>query len=147
MKKNNLKIFILLAVIVCFVLPDVEANIFKKAKNTVTGAANKVKGAAKKVKDKVEVTGGWDRYIYAWGEFDVPDTERWTAIRTPHKKNKHDMGNFWDVPGGGQEVKGPGKQLQLWEMPYKFQKSPEMDRRYKFNQLWTKTGKVEDMGF
>jgi cathepsin L len=140
MVNYNLKIFILLAALVCFALPDVEANIFKKAKNKVTGAAEKVK-------DKIEVTGGWDRYIYAWGEYDIPDTERWTAIRTPYKKNKNDMGNFWDIPGDGASTKGAGKQLQLWEMKYKFQKRPQMDRRYKFHELWTKTGKVEDIGY
>jgi len=132
---------LLLTVLVISIAPaGVEANIFKKAKNKITGAA-------KKVKEKVEVTGGWDRYIYAWGENDIPDNERWTAIRTPYKKNKRDMGNFWDIPGDGAATRGAGKKLQLWEMPYKFQRSPEMDRRYKFIRLWERTGKIEDMGY
>jgi len=99
------------------------------------------------IKDKIEVAGGWDRYIYDWAEHDVPDTERWTAIRTPFKKDRHDMGNFWDVPGSGKAVRGPGKKIQLWELPYKFQRSPESDRRYKFIRLWEKTGDVEDFGY
>ncbi|HPR38866.1 MAG TPA: C1 family peptidase [Spirochaetota bacterium] len=133
-------ICLLLISFVLFTIPGVQANIFNKAKNKITGTA-------KKVKEKVEVTGGWDRYIYAWGGHDIPDNERWTAIRTPHKKNKNDMGNFWDIPGDGAAVKGPGKKLQLWEMPYKFQRSPEMDRRYKFIRLWERTGKIEDIGY
>jgi C1A family cysteine protease len=32
-------------------------------------------------------------------------------------------------------------------MAYKFQKSPEIDRRYKFFPLWERTGKVEDIGY
>ena len=133
-------ICLLLISFVLFTIPGVQANIFNKAKNKITGTA-------KKVKEKVEVTGGWDRYIYTWGGHDIPDNERWTAIRTPHKKNKNDMGNFWDIPGDGAAVRGPGKKLQLWEMPYKFQRSPEMDRRYKFIRLWERTGKIEDMGY
>ena len=43
------------------------------------------------MKDKVEVTGGWDRYLYAYGETSVPDTERWTAIRSVHKKDGGDF--------------------------------------------------------
>lgn len=100
-----------------------------------------------KIKDAIEVTGGWDRYIYAWGDTAIPDNDRWTAVRTPHKKNNMDMGNFWDVPGEGDETKKPGKALQLWELPYKFQKSPDHDRRYKFIPLWEKTGRAEDRGF
>ena len=142
MKKGLIYIFrcILSITLVCLIIPEAEANIFNKAKNKITGTA-------KKVKEKVEVTGGWDRYIYAWGGDDIPDNERWTAIRTPHKKNKNDMGNFWDIPGGGAATRGAGKKLQLWEMPYKFQRSPEMDRRYKFIRLWERTGKIEDIGY
>lgn len=111
------------------------------------GNAGILYGAGASVVNKVEVTGGWDRYIYAWGENDIPDTERWTAVRTPFKKDSNDMGNFWDIPGDGEFTRGAGKVLQLWEMAYKFQKSPEIDRRYKFFPLWEKTGKVEDIGY
>ena len=111
------------------------------------GRAGIIYNAGATVKDKVEVTGGWDRYIYDWAESDIPDTERWTAIRTPFKKDNNDMGNFWDIPGNGELTRGAGKQLQLWEMEYKFQKSPEIDRRYKFIPLREKTGKVEDIGY
>lgn len=99
------------------------------------------------VVNNVEVTGGWDRYIYAWGENDIPDTERWTAIRTHFKKNSTDMGNFWDIPGDGHLTKGAGKKLQLWEMKYKFQKNPDIDRKYKFLPLWERTGRIEDFGY
>jgi len=111
------------------------------------GRAGLLYRAGAAVKDKVEVTGGWDRYIYAWGDRDIPDTERWTAIRTPFKKNSTDMGNFWDIPGDGQMTRGAGKALQLWEMAYKFQRSPDIDRRYKFHPLWQRTGKIEDFGY
>jgi len=111
------------------------------------GRAGILYSAGAAVKDTVEVTGGWDRYIYAWGEHDIPDTERWTAIRTPFKKNSTDMGNFWDIAGAGEMTRGAGKTLQLWEMDYKFQKSPEIDRRYMFHPLWIKTGKAEDIGY
>ncbi len=107
------------------------------------GFLNQAGGA---IKDKVEVTGGWDRYLYAYGETSVPDTERWSAIRSP-KKGSNDFGNFWDIPGDGAFTRGNGKKLQLWEMEYKFQKSPEGDRRYKFEPLWTRTNNVEDIGF
>jgi len=111
------------------------------------GNAGILYGAGASVVNKVEITGGWDRYIYAWGEHDIPDTERWTAIRTPFKKNSTDMGNFWDIPGDGQLTKGAGKKLQLWEMEYKFQKNPDIDRKYKFFPLWQRTGKIEDFGY
>jgi len=111
------------------------------------GNAGLLYGAGASVKEKVEVTGGWDRYIYAWAEHDIPGTERWTAIRTPFKKDSSDMGNFWDIPGSGELTRGAGKALQLWEMEFKFQKSPEIDRRYKFVPLWERTGKVEDIGY
>lgn len=111
------------------------------------GRAGILYSAGAAVKDKVEVTGGWDRYIYAWGENDIPDTERWTAIRTPFKKESNDMGNFWDIPGDGELTRGAGKPLQLWEMAYKFQKSPDIDRRYKFIPLWERTGRIEDAGY
>ncbi len=104
-------------------------------------------GAGASVVNKVEITGGWDRYIYDWAEHDIPDTERWTAIRTPFKKNSSDMGNFWDIAGAGELTRGAGKPLQLWEIEFKFQKSPEIDRRYKFFPLWERTGKVEDIGY
>ncbi len=147
MKKHTLYVIALLTALVCFAQPDVEASIFSKAKNKITGAAKKIKNTAVNVKEKVEVTGGWDRYIYAWGEYAIPDSERWTAIRTVYKKNSRDMGNFWDIPGDGSAVRGPGKKLQLWEMKYKFQRSPEQDRRYKFIPLWERSGKVEDIGY
>lgn len=108
------------------------------------GALNR---ALNNIKDKVEVTGGWDRYIYKWGDKDIPDTKRWVAIRTPYKKNKNDMGNFWDVPGDGYKVKGPNKKIQLWELKYKFQKYPQDDRRYKFYPLWQMTTNKEDLGY
>ncbi|PKL19300.1 MAG: hypothetical protein CVV49_01575 [Spirochaetae bacterium HGW-Spirochaetae-5] len=111
------------------------------------GNAGILYGAGASVVNKVEVTGGWDRYIYAWGEHDIPDAERWTAIRTPHKKDSNDMGNFWDIPGAGELTRGAGKALQLWEIEFKFQKSPEIDRRYKFLPLWERSGKVEDIGY
>ncbi len=106
-----------------------------------------LKNPIKAVKEAVEVNAGWDRYIYDWGNQDIPDTNRWTAIRTPFKKDKNDMGNFWDIPGSGKETTKPGQELQLWEMQYKFQRYPEQDRRYKFHPLWERTGKVEDMGY
>jgi len=111
------------------------------------GNAGILYGAGASVVNKVEVAGGWDRYIYDWAEHDIPDTERWTAIRTPFKKNSSDMGNFWDISGAGELTRGAGKTLQLWEMAYKFQKSPEIDRRYKFFPLWIRTDKVEDIGY
>jgi len=111
------------------------------------GNAGLLYGAGASVVNKVEVTGGWDRYIYDWAEHDIPDTERWTAIRTPFKKNSSDMGNFWDLAGAGELTRGAGKALQLWEIEFKFQKSPEIDRRYKFHPLWERTGKVEDIGY
>lgn len=111
------------------------------------GNAGILYGAGASVVNKAEVVGGWDRYIYAWGEDAIPDTGRWTAIRTHHKKDSNDMGNFWDIPGDGEFTRRAGKKLQLWEMAYKFQKSPEIDRRYKFLPLWLRTGKVEDIGF
>ena len=40
------------------------------------GNAGILYSAGASVVNKVEVTGGWDRYIYAWGEHDIPDTER-----------------------------------------------------------------------
>lgn len=104
-------------------------------------------GVLTDLKDKVEVSGGWDRYIYAWAEYTVPDTERWVAIRTPFKKNKNDMGNFWDISGDGDATRISGMQLQLYGMKYKFQKLPEPDRRYKFIPLWERTGRSEDSGF
>lgn len=132
MKKYKLYFYIFSAVLFYSAASDLHA----KFKNPIIT-----------IKDKIEVEGGWDRYIYAWGEHDIPDTDRWTAIRTPHKKDKNDMGNFWDIPGSGNETKGAGKELQLWEMQYKFQKYPEQDRRYKFIPLWERTGKVEDIGY
>ncbi len=110
------------------------------------GRAGLINQAGGAVKDAVEVTGGWDRYLYAYGETSVPDMERWTAIRST-KKGSNDFGNFWDIPGAGAIARGSGKMLQLWEMEYKFQKSPEEDRRYKFEPLWTLTKKIEDIGF
>jgi len=115
-------------------------NIFKRG-------FDKVKNKVKKVKEKVEVTAGWDRYIYAWGDRKIPDTRRWVAIRTIYKKNSKDMGNFWDVPGDGNAVRGPEKKLQLWEMPYKFQRYPQLDRRYKFIPLWEMTSNKDDQGY
>jgi C1A family cysteine protease len=111
------------------------------------GKAGILYGAGSSVVTRVEVAGGWDRYIYAWGEYDVPDTERWTAIRSTSRKDNNDMGNFWDISGDGELTRGAGKPLQLWEMACKFQKSPEIDRRYKFLPLWERTGRVEDMGY
>ncbi|HNX60333.1 MAG TPA: RICIN domain-containing protein, partial [Spirochaetota bacterium] len=108
------------------------------------GLLNQAGGA---VKDKVEVTGGWDRYLYSYGDTSVPDMERWTAIRSTQKKSGNDFGNFWDIPGDGALARGNGKKIQLWEMEYKFQKSPESDRRYMFEPLWEKTRKIEDTGY
>lgn len=132
MKKHMMYLLIFSSVLFYSVVPDAQA---------------KLKNPIKVIKEAVEVTAGWDRYIYAWGDRDIPDTDRWTAIRTPYKKDKNDMGNFWDIPGDGDSTKAAGKELQLWEMPYKFQKYPDIDRRYKFHQLWEKTGKVEDIGY
>jgi hypothetical protein len=57
------------------------------------------------------------------------------------------MGNYWDIPGDGDAVNRSGLELQLWELPYKFQRYPERDRRYKFQPLWNRTRKVEDIGY
>ncbi len=111
------------------------------------GNAGILYGAGASVVNKVEVAGGWDRYIYDWAEHDIPDTERWTAIRTPFKKDSSDMGNFWDIPGDGDFTRGAGKALQLWEIAYKFQKNPDIDRKYKFLPLWERSGKIEDIGY
>ncbi len=119
----------------------------RKVKKRIKGGGKKIFKKAKKIKRKFEVTAGWDRYIYAWGDRKIPSTERWTAIRTVYKRNKRDMGNFWDVPGSGRSVIGPGKKLQLWEMSAKFQKYPRHDRRYKFYPLWELTRKASDMGY
>ncbi|PKL35605.1 MAG: hypothetical protein CVV44_18915 [Spirochaetae bacterium HGW-Spirochaetae-1] len=99
------------------------------------------------LKETIEVAGGWDRYIYGWAKHDVPSTERWVAIRTPFKKDKNDMGNFWDVRGKGKEVEGPGKPLILWELEYKFQRWPERDHRYRFYPLEQFTGLARDKGY
>ena len=90
----------------------------------------------KKIKEKIEVTGGWDRYIYAWGDRFVPPPDRWVAIRSAQKSGKRDMGNFWDIPGDGKKVEGSFKPLQLWHLKYKFQRYPQSDRRYKFIPAW-----------
>lgn len=115
----------------------------------ITGSIQRInsKNIFTTIKDKIEVAGGWDRYIYAWANRKVPSTARWTAIRTPFKKNKRDMGNFWDIPGTGNKTIGPRKVIQLWELKYKFQKWPRKDRRYKFYPLEQLTGKVEDSGY
>lgn len=111
------------------------------------GYTGALSNALNSIKDKTEVTGGWDRYIYAWADRKIPNQKRYVAIRSIYKKNKHDMGNFWDVPGDNYEIKGPNKTLQLWEMKYKFQKYPNLDRRYKLIPLWEKTKKKEDLGY
>ncbi|MBN1499506.1 MAG: RICIN domain-containing protein [Spirochaetes bacterium] len=99
------------------------------------------------LKDDIEVAGGWDRYIYGWAKTDIPDTERWIAIRTTFKKDSGDMGNFWDIRGKEKEATGAGKPLNLWELEYKFQRWLEKDRRYKFYPLEQLTGKAEDSGY
>jgi C1A family cysteine protease len=159
MKKKYFLFLILSMLIVLTSTQSVYSkNFFNRAKERVIKAKdnvkkgvinvkNKVRHKVVSVKDDIEVTAGWDRYIYAWADKKIPDTQRWVAIRTIHKRNKHDMGNFWDIAGDGNQTVGSGKPINLWGLRYKFQKWPQRDRRYKFYPLEQFTGDHKDRGY
>lgn len=109
------------------------------------GVFDKVKKGVKKGVKKVEHKLGWDRYILCWGDRFVPPEDRWVAIRSGVKKKKHDIGRFWDVPGKGKQVEGPGKEVKLWDIT--FQEYPKADRRYKFLSVYDRTHHPDDYGY
>ncbi len=126
-KRLILYVSLLLLGAVIIQVSPVEAKLWDKI--------NPVK-VVKRTKKKIEVAGGWDRYIYAWGDRFVPNERRWVAIRSAQKNGKRDMGNFWDIPGRGRQVEGANKELKLWPLGAKFQESPKRDRRYRFIPAW-----------
>ena len=100
-----------------------------------------------KMIDAVEITAGWDRYIYAWGDKFIPSQDRWIAIRNT-KKKKGEMGFFWDIPGDSiKQISKPGQKLQTWELPRKFQAFPKLDRRFKIIPVWKTNKKSGDFGY
>lgn len=121
----------------------------KKGAKTVDKTANKgakaVEKGAKKVKKKVEHKLGWDRYILCWGDTFVPEESRWVAIRPALKKDKHDIGRFWDIAGDGKECEGPNKPVMLWGIT--FQEYPPADRRYRFVSVYNHTKHPDDFGY
>ncbi len=121
----------------------------KKGAKEVNKVANKgakeVEKGAKTVKKKVEHKLGWDRYILCWGDTFVPEEERWVAIRPALKKDKHDIGRFWDIAGNGKECEGPNKPIMLWGIT--FQEYPPADRRYRFVSVYERTKHPDDFGY
>jgi hypothetical protein len=74
------------------------------------GNAGILYGAGASVINKVEVAGGWDRYIYAWAENDIPDPERWPAIRTLLRKTAATWGTSGIFP---VTATSPGERVKL----------------------------------
>ncbi len=126
----------------CFIFFSVIALLGVSTHTIDANAFKSIKKGIKKTVKKVEHKLGWDRYILCWGDRFVPPEDRWVAVRSGVKREKHDIGRFWDVPGDGKEVQGPGKQVKLWDIT--FQEYPKEDRRYKFLSVYDRTHHADD---